>query len=61
MFPYINITRAIISRKKLTKRAITYSGGQKGLNDFVSKITNKVVLSFLATTVRTIVWRFDKY
>ena len=29
-----------------------YSGGQKGYNDFVSKITNKVVLSFLATTVQ---------
>ena len=28
-----------------------YSGGQKGWNDIVSKITNKVVLSFLATTV----------
>ena len=28
-----------------------YSGGKKGRNDFVSKITNKVVSSFLATTV----------
>ena len=28
-----------------------YSGGQKGWNDFVSNFTNKVVLSFLATTV----------
>ena len=30
----------------------TYSGGQKGWNDFLSDFTNKVVLSFLATTVR---------
>ena len=29
----------------------SYSGAQKGRNDFVSKITNKVVSSFLATTV----------
>ena len=29
----------------------TYSGGQKGRNDFVSNFTNKVVSSFLATTV----------
>ena len=28
-----------------------YSGAQKGRNDFVSKITNKVVSSFLGTTV----------
>ena len=28
-----------------------YSGGQKGMNDFVSNFTNKVVHSFLATTV----------
>ena len=32
-------------------REITYSGGQKGWNDFVSNFTNKVVLSFFATTV----------
>ena len=31
-----------------------YSGAQKGRNDFVSKITNKVVSSFLGTTVITI-------
>ena len=28
-----------------------YSGGQKGWNDFVSNFTNKVVSSFLGTTV----------
>ena len=33
---------------------VTYSGGQKGRNDFVSKITNKVVSSFLGTTVDTV-------
>ena len=31
-----------------------YSGGQKGYNDFVSDFTNKVVSSFLATTVGNI-------
>ena len=31
-----------------------YSGAQKGRNDFVSKITNKVVSSFLGTTVSTV-------
>ena len=30
-----------------------YSGAQKGRNDFVSNFTNKVVSSFLGTTVGT--------
>ena len=34
----------------------TYSGAQKGRNDFVSKITNKVVSSFLGTTVCGLIW-----
>ena len=35
----------------LSSRRMIYSGAQKGRNDFVSNFTNKVVSSFLATTV----------
>ena len=41
----------IVFKRLQSMHQSTYSGAQKGRNNFVSKITNKVVSSFLGTTV----------